>query len=55
MDLAMTGDKAPVIPEFLAGGGEMGLRIREFDWSGTSLGPVEPDALSRITRVDETW
>lgn len=26
--------------EFLAGGGEMGQRIREFDWSGTPLGAV---------------
>jgi hypothetical protein len=24
---------------FLAGGGEMGERIRTFDWSQTSLGP----------------
>jgi PAS domain S-box-containing protein len=28
------------IPEFLIGGGEMGQRIRDFDWSKTSLGPV---------------
>ena len=26
---------------FLAGGGEMGARVREFDWSATSLGPRE--------------
>ena len=26
---------------FLAGGGEMGWRIRAFDWSKTPLGPVE--------------
>src|SRR5215471_18072771 len=26
---------------FLAGGGEMGARVREFDWSVTSLGPRE--------------
>ena len=26
---------------FLAGGGEMGRRIREFDWSGTPLGPID--------------
>jgi PAS domain S-box-containing protein len=25
---------------FLAGGGEMGRRIREFDWSATPLGPI---------------
>jgi signal transduction histidine kinase len=28
-------------PTFLAGGGEMGERIRGFDWSKTPLGPVE--------------
>jgi PAS domain S-box-containing protein len=28
------------IPEFLMGGGEMGQRIRDFDWSKTPLGPV---------------
>src|SRR3569832_965262 len=27
--------------EFLSGGGEMGRRIREYDWSKTSLGPEE--------------
>ena len=26
---------------FLAGGGEMGERIRSLDWSATPLGPVE--------------
>src|SRR3954470_16649710 len=26
---------------FLAGGGEMGKRIRAFDWSRTPLGPIE--------------
>ena len=29
------------IPEFLVGGGELGQRMREFDWSSTSLGPVD--------------
>jgi len=28
-------------PTFLAGGGEMGERIRAFDWARTPLGPVE--------------
>src|SRR5512138_1091426 len=27
--------------DFLSGGGEMGERIRNFDWSKTSLGPPE--------------
>jgi signal transduction histidine kinase len=53
MDVALGGDNASVIPEFLAGGGEMGLRIREFDWSGTSLGPVElwPQSLRTCIRI----
>jgi signal transduction histidine kinase len=53
MDLAMAGNKAPLIPEFLAGGGEMGQRIREFDWSDTSLGPVEewPHSLRTCIRI----
>jgi hypothetical protein len=29
------------IPDFLIGGGEMGERIRAFDWSKTPLGPPE--------------
>ncbi len=29
------------IPEFLSGGGEMGERIRNYDWSTTPLGPPE--------------
>jgi PAS domain S-box-containing protein len=29
------------VPDFLVGGGEMGQRIRDFDWSQTSLGPVD--------------
>lgn len=49
----MAGDKAPIIPEFLSGGGEMGRRIREFDWSGTSLGPVDqwPQSLRTCIRI----
>ena len=33
-------DNVHEAPTFLAGGGEMGRRIREHDWSGTPLGPV---------------
>jgi signal transduction histidine kinase len=29
------------VADWLAGGGEMGERIRAFDWSSTALGPVE--------------
>jgi PAS domain S-box-containing protein len=40
-------------PEFLAGGGEMGRRIREYDWSGTSLGPIAgwPHSLRTCLRI----
>jgi PAS domain S-box-containing protein len=33
------GSHAPM--DFLTGGGEMGERVRNFDWSSTPLGPVE--------------
>ncbi|MBC7904260.1 MAG: PAS domain S-box protein, partial [Gemmatimonadaceae bacterium] len=41
------------MPEFLQGGGEMGQRIREFNWSKTSLGPVEtwPHSLRTCIRI----
>jgi len=44
---------APAASAFHAGGGEMGARLRAFDWANTPLGPVEdwPVAL-RIT-VDQ--
>ncbi|HEU5228572.1 MAG TPA: ATP-binding protein [Ktedonobacteraceae bacterium] len=40
-------------PDFLAGGGEMGARIRSMDWSATPLGPVEswPQSLKTIVRI----
>ncbi|MBS1606110.1 MAG: HAMP domain-containing histidine kinase, partial [Bacteroidetes bacterium] len=40
-------------PEFLLGGGEMGQRIREFDWSATPLGPVDgwPQSLRTCIRI----
>ncbi len=39
--------------DFLAGGGEMGERIRAKDWSKTPLGPVEcwPQSLKTIVRI----
>jgi PAS domain S-box-containing protein len=45
--------KNPVMPEFLSGGGEMGQRIREFDWSKTPLGPVDqwPQSLRTCVRI----
>ena len=38
---------------FLAGGGEMGERIRTKDWSKTPLGPFEnwPQSLQTIVRI----
>jgi signal transduction histidine kinase len=42
-----------VLPEFLSGGGEMGQRIRDFDWSKTALGPVNawPQSLRTCVRI----
>jgi PAS domain S-box-containing protein len=43
----------PYAPEFLAGGGEMGELIRNYDWSGTSLGPFDawPQSLRTCIRI----
>lgn len=42
-----------LVPEFLSGGGELGQRIREYDWANTSLGPVEtwPQSLRTCIRI----
>src|SRR6478735_884071 len=40
MDDVLTADNEIAVPEFLSGGGEMGQRIREYDWASTSLGPI---------------
>ena len=41
------------IPEFLSGGGELGQRIRDYDWSKTSLGPSNqwPQSLRTCVRI----
>jgi PAS domain S-box-containing protein len=41
------------VPEFLSGGGELGQRIREYEWASTSLGPVEtwPHSLRTCIRI----
>jgi len=41
------------VPEFLSGGGEMGQRIREFDWANTPLGPPQnwPQSLKTCIRI----
>ncbi len=53
MELSLSDENAAAFPEFLSGGGEMGRRIREFDWSCTSLGPVElwPQSLRTCIRI----
>ena len=40
-------------PEFVAGGGELGELIRNFDWSSTPLGPLEtwPQSLRTCIRI----
>ena len=48
--------KAPYVrevPDFLAGGGEMGERMREMQWSRTPLGPPSewPAALRHAVRL----
>ncbi|HEY7419148.1 MAG TPA: PAS domain-containing protein, partial [Ktedonobacteraceae bacterium] len=47
------GNNLAASASFLAGGGEMGERIRAFDWSNTSLGPVEqwPQSLKTVVRI----
>src|SRR5262249_23217372 len=39
--------------QFLAGGGELGARMRAFDWAATSLGPAEhwPQSLKTAVRI----
>ncbi|HEX6180992.1 MAG TPA: ATP-binding protein [Chitinophagaceae bacterium] len=46
-------NKTTALPEFLSGGGELGQRIRDFDWSKTSLGPVHtwPHSLRTCIRI----
>jgi PAS domain S-box-containing protein len=46
-------NKRTPTPEFLQGGGEMGERIRQFNWADTSLGPVEdwPQSLRTCVRI----
>lgn len=46
--------KSPEVnPEFLSGGGELGERIRTYDWTSTSLGPVNswPQSLKTCIRI----
>jgi len=45
--------KTQLIESVFAGGGEMGARMRAFDWSATALGPLEqwPQSLRACVRV----
>src|SRR5579885_2036772 len=53
LPVSQTPSPVPIRPDFLAGGGEMGQRIREKDWSTTPLGPVEhwPQSLKTVVRI----
>lgn len=53
MEVTTLTNKSASFPEFLAGGGEMGQRIREYDWAGTPLGPVDtwPQSLRTCIRI----
>ena len=53
MEIKDRVDKQAAIPEFLSGGGEMGQRIREYDWSNTPLGPINgwPQSLRTCIRI----
>jgi hypothetical protein len=47
-------ERGPQPPDqFLSGGGEMGARIRAYDWSKTSLGPAGdwPQSLKTAVRI----
>ncbi|VTU45327.1 hybrid sensor histidine kinase/response regulator [Variovorax sp. PBL-E5] len=45
--------QAKAVPDFLAGGGEMGALMRAHDWRGSSLGPpaLWPQALRTVVRL----
>lgn len=46
-----TNTHAPAYPSFSEGGGEMGERIRQFEWAATPLGQVEHWPKSLLTLV----
>jgi hypothetical protein len=51
--MAKNDHSAAKADDFLAGGGEMGERMRALDWTATPLGPVTawPQSLKTIVRV----
>lgn len=52
-DLRVHANQSIGGPSFLSGGGEMGARMRELDWTATALGPPAswPQSLKTIVRV----
>lgn len=53
MKLSSVAERQIAVPEFLQGGGELGQRIREYNWSETPLGPVAtwPQSLRTCIRI----
>ncbi|MDJ1470466.1 hypothetical protein [Xanthocytophaga flava] len=53
MDTPLPSNTLTNTPEFLSGGGELGQLIRTYDWSKTSLGPVDtwPQSLRTCIRI----
>lgn len=45
--------RPPLVPDVLAGGGELGARMRAFDWTATPLGPPDlwPRSLKTCVRI----
>lgn len=53
MQVSTPSHKKSAVPEFVAGGGELGEMIRNYDWASTSLGPLEtwPQSLRTCIRI----
>jgi PAS domain S-box-containing protein len=53
MDVNATQEKSYVAHQFLAGGGEMGELILNYDWAKTSIGPIDtwPQSLRTCIRI----
>lgn len=53
METSAISLKQGAVPEFLSGGGELGERIRNFNWSETSIGAIEtwPQSLRTCIRI----
>lgn len=53
MELPTVEERSAAVPEFLSGGGELGQRIREYNWSKTPLGSIDawPQSLRTCIRI----